>query len=117
LIAGIVRDRLTLFYFNRSFSGAGERPFRDYLNLVIFTVGAIRFWSCWFVARMNEYASTSRRSVFAREAPKSPTYFTEARIPKSTVLITLAIAGRREAFKAKFRASDAIETRGWAQFV
>jgi hypothetical protein len=80
LITVIVRDRLTLFCFDRFFSGAGERSFGDYLDLVVFADGAVRFWFCWFCTHMD--ASTSHRFCVRMRGFQEPYLFAEAALEK-----------------------------------
>jgi hypothetical protein len=115
LITGIVRDRLALFDFNRFFSGAGKRSFRDYFDLFVFADGAVRSWFCWLCTHWGCLYFTS---ICVRErGSQEPYLFAEAATLENTILLAVGYDRPSGGIKVNFGASDAIEIGGRAQFM
>jgi hypothetical protein len=115
LITGIVRDLLIVFDFERFFSGAGERSFRYYLDLVVFADGVVRFWFCWFCTHFGCLYFTS---ICVRvRGCQEPYLFAEAAILEKHRPSCVGHDWPSGGIKVNFGVSDTIEIGGRTQFM
>ena len=104
-----------IFIPGPGFSGAGERSFRYYLDLVVFADGVVRFWFCWFCTHFGCLYFTSI-CVRARGSPE-PYLFAEASTLEKHRFFCVGYGWPLGGIKVNFGVSDAIEIGDWTQFM